>query len=240
MKWLDVLRRTPTIRFKSVFGRADIAMPVQAAKAVRPHWLHEQFKEKRVKFARCPGMFDYLQAGYIVPAWCDIHIKANRQGVIVKLSHMHDPTMAAVEMDFSVIDGMAAIDASVAKRAIKVPVPWAVFTKPGYSAMVMPAPMHSPFLDRLFVYSGIVDYENFHTINFIFSPVKECEFVIPAGTPLLQVIPFRNEPMTAVVGDATENERGHFRFKFCSRLPGFYRRAFHKKKHFSLTVEDNK
>lgn len=228
----------PTLRFKCVEGRFDVAQPVEAARSVFPAWLGKQAKERRVKFARCPGMHDYAQFGYIISAWCDIHICANKQGVSIILSKVTSEGMKGSEMNFELIDGLAPIDEGVAKRVIKIPSPWALFTKPGYSAMVMPALMHSPFLDKLYVYPGIVDYDQFHTVNFIFSAIKECDFTIPAGTPLLQVIPFKREAMTAVSGRATDFERALQGFKFASRVMGYYRRKFHSKKSFTIAIED--
>jgi hypothetical protein len=94
--------------------------------------------------------------------------------------------------------------------------------------------MHSDFFDKIYVYPGIVDYEDFHVLNFIFSPLKECEFTIWAGTPLLQVIPYKRENITATVGKGDDEDRDSLLYKFLTRKPGTYRKLFHKRKKYTI------
>lgn len=227
-------KSTPTIRFACVVGGYYVATPVVEAKKVFPEWMKKQILKKDVKFAKCPGMFDMAQQGYIISAWADIHIKANRQGAVIKVVSPDSPRLDAQPMDFNVVDGLAPIEESVKKVAYKCPSPWFVFTKTGYSAYVLPATLHSPFLDKLYVYSGIVDYEKFHTINFVFSPLRECDFIIPAGTPLLQVIPFQNQEFSAEYGKATVLETDKATYALNSRVANIYRKMFHIKKIFKI------
>lgn len=228
------------LRFVPTFSRPDIGNPVQSARAVRAGWLKKQYAVPPLKFARCPGMWDYLNAGYIISAWCDIHIKANSQGVVVRMEGSNHSTQhEAVAMDFALVDGLAPIAESAKRCVMKIPMPWAAFARPGISCQVLPAEMHSPFLDKLFVYPGVVDYDQFHTINFIFSAVAACEFTIWAGTPLLQVIPFRRETFTAECGVATPREAAIQRFGFFSRKAGLYRTLFHSAKKYSMSVKDD-
>jgi hypothetical protein len=183
-------------------------------------------------------MFDIAHAGYIIRAWTDIHIKASAYGVVARTPDCPDPArLAPVTMDKLVVEGLVPYRGDVAHEVMKCSSPWTVFTKKGYSAYVFPATMHSPFLDKLYVYSGVVDYDDFHTINFIFSALEECEFVIPAGTPLLQVIPFKREDMHATYGKATEREQDRNRHVMVSRIANFYRKTLHKRKTY--TIEEN-
>jgi hypothetical protein len=123
------------------------------------------------------------------------------------------------------------------KAVLKVPIPYGLFMEPGYSAYVLPALMHSPFLDKLFVYPGVVDYDKgFSTCNFIASPLHACELIIPAGTPLLQVIPFKLVNYHAVCGAASQREIDCNRFGFPSRVLGYYRKMFHQKKIYTSEV----
>lgn len=230
----------PDIRFVSIWGRPDIGTPVKPAREIRPDWLKRQYTERPLKFARCPGMWDTMNSGYIVSAWCDIHIKANKQGISIRMEGANnDPGHAPALMDFSLIDGLAPIKDSVKRCVMKIPVPYAILTKLGISAQVLPATMHSPFLDKLYVYPGDVDYDKFQTINFIFSALEECEFTIWAGTPLLQVIPFKRHHFTAECGPATSRELALKKFGFFSKKPGLYRKLFHGHKKFDLLIKDN-
>lgn len=228
----------PDIRFVPRFGRPDIGAPVISARsAPHPDWLRKQAQNPPLKFAMCPGMWDYLQAGYIIPAWCDIHIKANRSGVSVRMEGVNAyPECNVQPMSLDVVDGIAPMRDSVKPHVLKLTSPWSVFVKEGISAYLMPALFHSPFLDKLHVYPGIVDYDEFHTANVMFSVLEECEFTIWAGTPLLQFLPIMRHHFTAECGAATIREEAEARYKFTSRKPGYYRRTFHKKKQYDMKI----
>jgi hypothetical protein len=223
----------PTVEFKCIEGAFNIGSPIREARKVIPYWMKPQIVKKDVKFAKCPGMFDQAQAGYIISAHVDIHIKANRQAVLVMVDNI-PPGFESSKMDYDLVAGMAPIKDNVQKNVRKVPLPWAIFCKPGYSTTVMAATMHSPFLDKLYIYPGIVDHDSFHTINLIFSVTEECEFTIYAGTPLLQVIPFKRETITAEYGKGSVEDKDKHRFTFISRMPGLYRKIFQHRKHYKL------
>jgi len=234
MSFLSWLRRhkAPTIRFASFLGNFSISSPVVAARKLRPSWAKRDDKKS---FSTCPGLLDFAQAGFIVCAHTDIHIKANSAGMVVRLGNLPLPRdqqerLQPASFDFDVVAGMAPIQPGVVKKAMKIPLPWAALAEDGWSAYVLPATMHSPFLADLFVYPGIVDYDRYHTCNFVFSPLRECEITIPAGTPLLQVLPFRREEITGSCGKATELEYDRHVFGHISRVKGYYRKMFHSKK----------
>jgi hypothetical protein len=224
----------PHIAFKCVIGGYYVGTPVELAKRVSPEWLKSQYEKRKVKFATCPGMWDMAQTGYIIRAHGDIRIKANSQGVVFEVSNLKDKDLTPSLMDYNLVDGLAPIRDDVKRSVIKFPTPWALFAKRGYSAYVLPATMHSPFFKDLYVYPGVVDYDEFHVANFIVTPLQDCEILIPAGTPILQVIPFKREKFRAVTGLATEHQKHRFIYSFFSRLPAFYRRHLHKRKTFTI------
>jgi hypothetical protein len=224
----------PILRFKCIEGGYYVGTPVVEARRVIPEFLKKQIKtDREAKFARCPGMFDLAQAGYLVTAPMDIHIKANKQGVSIKVENCPQ-LMAPTKMEYALVEGMINFKDTVKPQVWKIPMPWAVYAKKGYSAQVLDARMHFPHTDKMFIYPGVVDYEDFHSINLIFSITEECEFTIWAGTPILQVIPFKRESFTAVCGKATERELDKSRFGFYSRQANFYRKMFHSKKQYKI------
>lgn len=223
----------PHIRFKCTEGGYYLGTPVVETRRVIPDYVKKQVNTyKENKFARCPGMFDLSQAGYLVKAHVDIHIKATKQGVVIKMD-CHE-RMRPSKMEFEIVEGMVKFAEGMKPAVWKIPLPWAVFMKKGYSAQVLPASMHFPFVDKMYIYPGVVDYDDFHSINLIFSITEECEFTIWAGTPILQVIPFKREEFSAVCGKATEWECDKLRFGFYSRQRNFYRKMFHKKKPYRI------
>lgn len=234
IKWL-FKRSSPIIEFKSIVGEYQVATPIIPASKCKPKWMKEQRTDKR--FQSCPGMLDYSQSGYIITAHTSIRIKANSAGVVV----ITDVTKETGEMltyrpfDYDIVAGIANISPNIKKTAGKVPLPWAIKTKKGYSAYVLPAQMHSSFLDKLFVYPGVVDYDNgFFTVNFVFSPIVECEFTIDAGEPLLQIIPFKREPVHASCTRGSDLYRKEALYALPPGIKQFYRRFISERKKFTM------
>lgn len=227
----------PTFKFKSYLGNFSVATPVAPSVRVRPKWLKEQKGEAR--FAHCPGMMDYMNAGYIITAHSDIHIRANSEGVVVMVEGMpvapeHHHRLSPAPFNYELVEGMVnPID--VAKEAWKIPLPWSIQSKRKFSAYVMPALMHADYHDKIWVMPGITHSDKFHTVNFVFVPLKECDFIIPAGTPLLQILPLRRETITANCGKANERELDEHLFNMPSRLKGYYRKYLSSKNSFKMS-----
>jgi hypothetical protein len=239
--WLRRLFSDSVIKFKAVYGGPHVIYPVTTTKEIKPKWLEAQIEKaklnkKSVKFVRCPGMHDYIQEGYIIRAHADIHIKANSMGVVATVPNASDQALMPAEMDVEVIEGCPPVD-GVKLKVIKIPLPYALYMEPGHSAHLLPALMHSTFLDKLFVYPGTVDYDTFHTANFIFTPIRPCEFVIKAGEPLLHVLPFKRLNYHGVCGSSTAWEKIKHKHGFPSRVLGYYRRMFHAKKIYTSEVQ---
>lgn len=231
----ETINPQPTIKFKCDQPGYEIGQPVKRAMDVKPDWMIAQQKEadrtNGKKFSSCPGMHDYYRAGYIIPAWEDFEIIVTKTKADIQIgTGKHFVCKPFERMEYSVVAGAANIDDDIKPHALKLPCPWKVFTKPGYSAFVLPALFHSPFLRDIFPYPGINDYDHYHTINLMFSPLHEMRVKIYAGTPLLHVIPYKRENMSAEVGLITQQEAGLANFTYRTNAPGFYRKWIHQKK----------
>ncbi|HEY4542951.1 MAG TPA: hypothetical protein VIG66_11330 [Noviherbaspirillum sp.] len=237
----------PAIRFASVVGNFSVS-PVTAVKEaksldMRPQWIKTQLQSGHTPVASCPGIWDFVQAGFLIPAHCDIRIRATPEEVLVeplglanmmKMDEAEVQKLSPVKFDYNMVTGNAPIQEGVVHSVEKLPLPWGIFLEEGWSAYVVPALMHSAFLDKIHVYPGLADYDRFSTCNFIFSVLKECDFTIYAGEPLLHVIPFRREEITASCGRATQEELDRHHFSVVSRKRGFFRRFVHQKKVFRM------
>lgn len=231
MKFFD---KQPTIKFASHRGAPEVSelTRIKLSREIKPDWLQNQ-RGSDFKFAQCPGMDDWLKSGYIIPAWTDIEIKANKAGTIIKLLNQAS-YQSPERMDDRFVKDIINLDSNVKFCAWKIPSPWAIFTKPGYSAHVLPALFHSPFLRDLFLYPGSVDYDSFTTVNVMFTPIRECHIKIPAGTPLLHIIPFKREDIDGVCSGSTQTERNKHVYGFPTRVTSAYRKFCHKKKRYTL------
>lgn len=226
-----------TISFKSVHGDFSISTPVAAARDIKPYWLSKQERSPAEKrFQRCPGMLDYSRMGYLITAYTDIHIKANGQGTFIEMKAKPNPGFKASKFDRDLVDGVFKTE-GVRFETSKIPMPWSVRTMPGYSGIVLPATYHSDFLDKIAIYPGVIDLDTFVQVNMVFTVLKPCEFTIWAGTPLLQVIPFKREKITAVCGKASMKEMDYFNFSFPSSLNNYYKKYLSGKKVYTMDSE---
>jgi hypothetical protein len=113
--------------------------------------------------------------------------------------------------------------------------PWRIETPSGYSTLFVP-PMNNPngFFTAL---PGVVDtdkYTNMVNFPFIMNDEK-FEGIIPAGTPVVQVIPFKRDSWKMVSGpmdDETNEKYMRTDLKFRTLISSAYKRLFWQKKEF--------
>lgn len=182
---------------------------VERACDVKPNTYRVQ-REKYGKhlMPKCPGILDYSQYGYIIPAWVDIHIMANKAGVSW---HIGDKAkrgdrgfLNGCPMEWQLVDGAFGAEDGVPPAALLFPSPWKIFVNKNISAFLMPPVYHATWLDDLHVVPGIVDFKCLNAVNFVCMPKRECRVHIKAGEPLIHVLPFHNKEITASVGPATD------------------------------------
>ena len=212
--------------------------PIQLAKDVKTATFDIQ-KQKHGKhsFAHCPGMINYAELGYIIPAWVDIHILANKAGVAHYIGSGHRGEKgydSARDMDPTFLDGIVNLEDDIPAKALLFPSPWGIFSKENISALLLPAVYHSTFLDDLYVVPGVVDYHKFHTANFICMPKRRCEIHIKAGDPLLHVIPMWNKDMKAGYGPGEDSQVDLHLNQIPTQEKQYYRKYMQLKKKFDL------
>lgn len=218
--------------------------PVQLAKDVEIY--SRKIVEERGKkftFPLCPGIYDYSKMGYIIPAWTDIHIKANRAGstILIGGNGKNTPFDNPRMMDTDILEGFFNFEGTQ-PNAWNVSSPWKVFVnKKNISAFLLPAVYHSKFeiFDNLYVVPGVVDYGDFHIVNFICCIKKKCEFTIKTGEPLLHFIPFVNDNIVCGYGPPNEEQNAEINYDPIVHQNHFYRKKLQTKKVFELT-EPNK
>lgn len=232
-------KREFDIEFVDSTHKAFMRNPVMRASDVHPRCYAPQ-KEKfgKVRFPQCPSMIDYARMGYIIPAWADIHILANKAGVSYRVgSKQRGTTFAAGRlMDPSIIEGVLDPEDDVPLTALHFGSPWSIFTSKGISAFLMPATYHSDFLDDLMILPGVVDYDEFHTVAMICAPRRNCDIHIRAGDPLLHVIPLRTEGIKGGFGPATMEQQGAISNQMYTGNSQIYRKMYQTIKKFTLSL----
>lgn len=245
--WLNSFRKPKyDLTFVDVMGESWVHNPPVRAKDLKPLRDYQTEKYNEYKFVHCPGMFDYSKLGYIIPAWIPINIKANKGGTVVfvglkgedSLSKTPNAYFTPRPMDYKIADGTMT-PKNVNSDVTICGSPWKVRGAPGVSLIVTAPYFHNKiFVDDLFVYPGVVDYDGFHTINFVFSVRSECEITINQGDPLIHVIPvYSDRECNASYKPANEIEKVALTSAKNFYDKNFYRRYYYNKKKFSIEAE---
>lgn len=241
----NMFKKKLEFKFLSFVSDFSIFTPVRPARDFRPICQDVQKnKPARKRYQVCPGLTDYANSGYIIPTHTEIKIKANGAGTTVSilmpegLNPLEKEMLAFKKFDYEIVDGL--VDTSgVKKEAIKIPLPWMVEAPEGYSAYLLPAIMHSDFLDKIHIYPGVVDVDKFHTVNIVFTALKECEFTIPINTPILQIVFFKREEYNAICRKSSEYEKHKYFHIRQSSKNNWYRKLLHSKKVYNMECPYN-
>ena len=235
-------KKKPDIEFVDTLRNSYQTVPIMRAKDVKPTTFSVQKKKyEKHLFPHCPGMIDYAELGYIVPAWVDIHILANKAGVtcFIGSGKRGDGGHARPrEMDARFIDGAFKTEDGITPTVLHIGSPWSVFCRKNITAMILPAFYHSTFLDDLHIIPGTVDYQKFAQMNLICMPKRACKIHIKVGEPLLHIIPFENKTISAGYGPGTQEQLDAYK----NEIPGttvkqYYRKNMATKKEYGLNQE---
>ena len=192
--------------------------PIQLASKMMPDWwkeLSEYDEDLTSQFnftaKKCPGIFDFLRSGYIVPAWSELRFTydKNRQDIQwLGASALADVGRPFVAHDDKQIKG-CPVNHHGAPKILKLISPWMINVPKGYSVMFL-EPTYSKNNDYT-VFPGRLDadidlIENREINIFIKLNVTDKEVIIEAGTPLIQIIPFKRENFEYDVRIPTEDD----------------------------------
>lgn len=231
------------IKYKNIIftrdGGEHLFPPMPANKSV-PNW-YKQTPEYRGEngkvysvdgatphtIKKCIPVFDAMTAGYILYTEVDLQVSYNEKTTTFYFAgtdtaidyHKVDQTpLYPLKNDFG-------YPKWINKYKIKTP--------PGYSTLFL-SPMHNP--NNFFtIFPGIVDTDKYSVeVNFpFFMNDNKWEGVIPAGTPMVQVIPFKRDSWKHTFGSHKEIKEGEIiHQKLRSFLYNSYKKNFWSKKDF--------
>ena len=223
--------KTKKIIFTDVIGVSKEYAPKPAIKFI-PEWykkMEASFPKKVtpdsvLTIKKCIPVLDSITAGYIIVSPCDVYVslkddEPNYHSPIPSLIQFHPRKQAyahpnANEYPFP-----------------KWTNPWAIKTPQGYSCLFKP-PAHNsnPWFEIL---EGVVDTDAYSAaVNFPFvlkNPADE--FMIPAGTPIAQVIPFKREEWKLSLSDDVKSPQSVSSY-LNSRIFDRYKRMFWSRKSY--------
>jgi hypothetical protein len=229
-----------TIKIKftdTIKGIPEEYHPVPAKK-VLPEWYknipsyinikESDLSEKKVATAKkCIPVYDAITAGYILYTPCDVNVTSKNGAPYYSWP------------DFDIISWHLPHQINGHPDSSMFPTPkwrnpWAIETPKGYSCMFLP-PLHRESVFKIF--EGVVDTDTFSNpveLPFTLNDPKWTG-VIPAGTPMAQVIPFKRESYELEIGsmkDEKENQEILLR-KLKSTFFNAYKEKFWTKKEYN-------
>jgi hypothetical protein len=142
---------------------------------------------------KCMPVYDALTAGYIIFSSTDVEVSSTPEGKYYKWParstiSFHDPSQASTYPN-------------IPRDLIpKWQNPWAIRTPRGYSCLFV-NPFNRGEESVFHCFEGVVDTDDYVSpVNFPFLlKDQKWEGVIPAGTPIVQVIPFKRESYSHAV-----------------------------------------
>ncbi len=154
---------------------------------------------------KCMPVFDVMVAGYILVTVADIYVK--------QISEADEPEKLKPYYEWA---SMGAIDFHPVRQAEHHPKnngfpfpkfisPWSIKTPKGFSILIT-APTHRESVFEIL--PGIVDTDTYtNPVNFPFV-LKDSSFtgLIPAGTPMAQIIPIKRENWQMEIGNLRDFE----------------------------------
>jgi len=195
---------------------------------------------------RCMPIFDAISGGYILTTYVDVWVKQQPQ--IPEGTFMDEntdmstfPTQPFYEwpsfgpLGFHPVEQMPE-HPSKGDHKISYPKwinPWAITTPPGYSVLFI-SPMHR---DSMFtILPGIVDTDQYAApVNFPFvlNEANKFEGLIPAGTPMAQVIPFKRDSWEMQTGTQEDfNEQLKITSKLRTKFFDSYKTQYRQLKEY--------
>lgn len=177
---------------------------------------------------KCMPVFDMMTAGYIMETPYDIYVRRTEG---------EPPYFQWGNNDAIVFQAMEQFQNHPYSRdmnyAVRINIPWSIKTPKGWSIMVMQPQHHEP--SPLECASGIVDTDDFSIPFNMFLKLRDPNFegMIPAGTPFLQIIPFKREVWESELGG--EKERIKYTFdaqKFSRVFFDRYKKFWWQKKEY--------
>ena len=220
-------------------GEQFIEAPVPASKMV-PDWYKKitPFKQSEVKFSEenkvinlnlksCMPFLDALTVGYIQKTWSDIHISIEDGELKYRVAT--NPELISFRKSVSADIGQGFYNIEFVWRTY-----WRAKLPEGYSVLIT-HPLNR--LDLPFqTMTGFVDADHFYH-----TPVGNIPFfikegftgIIPAGTPMYQIIPIKRDDWKMEKVDFDEIKVKQLEHKIESIFWGAYKKLFRQNKSYT-------
>lgn len=150
---------------------------------------------------RCMPLWDLMTAGYIIETPYDIYVRQTPTGPYFQWGTDEAIAFQAMEQ-FQ--NHPFSRDINYAVRIVH---PWSIKTPKGWSVLICEPQHQEP--TPIITANGIVDTDDYSLPFNMFLKLRDPEFegMIPAGTPFVQVIPFKRESWVSELGGEKERTK---------------------------------
>lgn len=177
----------------------------------------------------CIPFMETLSSGYTVNLWCDIQIKIdkNRGGKSIHWATTEQDLAPVFTRPDSGVPTYEGFDSTNFVWASN----WGVKTPKGYSCLFT-HPLNRTDLPFQTV-SGIIDTDQWGIWGAQpFALLSNWEGIIPAGTPIIQIIPFKRDDWKSTIDESLTEWATKENFKSRSKFRGYYKKHYWSKKTF--------
>ena len=227
------------IEFSRFDGVEDIFPPIPANmdlpqwyKDAQSYWNDTKRPMRNRSFTtikRCVPILDALSAGYLLRTNQDLFVEQLDDGPYI---HWREDAVQKTAL-ITEHDAFQVQNHPLNQYGyqLKMDNPWLIKTPKGYSCMFVP-PMHRD--NQIIILPGVVDTDEYYErVHFPFNfKDKNFEGMIPAGTPIVQVIPFKRESYKYSITQPIEKEHKHNAMKASSKIFDAYRTLFWHRKEY--------
>lgn len=206
--------------FSRIPGLAE-SFPIVPAKEFMPNWAStartdyiDSLKQNSGRFShiyQCPGIFDLMSQGFIIPMWHDVLIETNGDpknfGWTIPTTDIVDlmDGMNLVEKQQSGLDGLLPTRPWGLQTIIKFNTPWQIIAPKGMKFIMIPLPYPDGY--EFECTQGILDPGISSEINFqIWWNITKGKYMLKAGTPMCQLIPLTEDKYSFECRDMTAND----------------------------------
>ena len=225
------MKKPPVIKYEKTYPEFYDLQPIKSNipqwyKDV-PKWIEGQTIWNQSGLKQCVPFLDAFMTGYMIPLPVDVYVEtkednlkyfswANSEYTIIhhRVNNDHFPP---------ILPGFSEM------RVVWI-IPMSIEIPKGYSALFT-HPLNRfdlPFMTL----SGVVDEFKMYNGGIPFLIKEDFEGLIPAGTPIAQIIPFKTESWKSAVKDGLNKEAEVIKKRSRNSLTSLYKSHFWKRKTY--------
>lgn len=176
----------------------------------------------------CMSYLDAMVHGYVYELWTDVHVSNGENGIQISWTNTPDPIVQRTKSLGAKIPRPAEMNQDMFNWVLQ----WGAKVPKGYS-LLMTHPLNRTDLP-FYTLSGIVDSDNYMGEGKVpFFIKKDFTGIIPAGTPIVQIIPIKtDEVWKSEKAEHLMQERDKQQWLLRTSITGYYKKVFRRSKIF--------